>query len=261
MQDRPPPDVVDRITASPRWRSVDHRQVVDSTNTVVAQLAARGEPPGLVVVADHQTQGRGRLDRSWQDQPGGSLAVTALVAAPDRPTLVPMAAGLSVVDAAAAQGVRTSLKWPNDVLTAGGRKCSGVLIETAGDGHLAVGIGVNVDWRERGDDVDRSWGSLAEERGGDVDRWQVLADLLRSLDGHLTQIHDAPERLLDTYRRRCGTLGREVRVELSDDVLVGTAEDVAEDGSLLVRTVDRTVPVHAGDVHHVRPTSVRTRRG
>lgn len=261
MPDRPPPEIVDRITASPRWRSVDHRPVVGSTNTVVADLAAEGAGPGLVVVADRQTAGRGRLDRSWRDQPGGSLAVTALVAAPDRPTLVALAAGLAVVDAAAAQGVGTALKWPNDVLTAGGRKCSGVLIETVGDGLLAVGIGVNVDWRERGDDVDPSWGSLAEELGGDVGRWQVLADLLRSLDGHLTQVGDDPGQLLDTYRRRCATLGREVRVELSDDVLVGTAEDVAEDGSLLVRTTRGTAAVHAGDVHHVRRTSLRTRRG
>lgn len=251
---RPPPVIVDRITASPRWRSVDHRDVVDSTNTVVADLAADGEEPGLVVVADHQTAGRGRLDRSWLDQPGGSLAVTALVAAPDTPTLVALAAGLAVVDAAAAQGVSTSLKWPNDVLTADGRKCSGVLIETVGAGHLAVGIGVNVDWRRRGADLDPSWGSLAEASGGDVDRWRVLADLLHALDGHLTRIEDDPGQLLDAYRRRCVTLGQDVRVDLAEGVVDGTAEDVAEDGSLVVRTGGGTVAVHAGDVHHVRRT-------
>lgn len=226
--------------------------MVGSTNTIVADRAASGEPPGLVVAAERQTAGRGRVDRTWVDQPGGSLAVTALIAAPGRPTLVPLAAGLAVADAAAAQGVATQLKWPNDVLTVDGRKCSGILVETVGGGSLAVGIGVNVDWRQRSADVDPSWGSLAEGRGGDVDRWELLRDLLRSLDGHLTQVEETPDDLLAVYRGRCVTLGREVRVELSEGVVVGTAEDVVADGALVVRSGDATVTIHAGDVHHVR---------
>lgn len=253
MPDRPPPRIVDRITASPRWRSVEYRRVVGSTNTVVAERAAGGEEAGLVVVAERQTAGRGRRDRSWFDQPGGSLAVTALVRAPDCATLGTLAAGLAVVDAAAAQGADTALKWPNDVLTPDDRKCAGVLLETAAGGLLAVGIGINVDWRQRSAEVDPAWGSLAESRDGDIDRWVLLADLLRSLDDHLNQAEVRPDALLETYRARCSTLGRDVRVELSEGVLVGTAEDVAEDGALVVRTGRRTVTVHAGDVHHLRP--------
>lgn len=253
MADRPPPEIVDRITASPRWRQVEYEPVVGSTNTIVAERAAAGEQPGLVVVAERQTAGRGRRDRSWSDQARGSLAVTTLVRAPDRATLVTLAAGLAVGDAAAAQGIDTTLKWPNDALTPDDRKCAGVLIETVTGGLLAVGIGINVDWRQRSDHVDPSWGSLAESLGADVDRWVLLADLLRALDGHLGQADARPDRLVETYRGRCSTLGREVRVELSDGVLTGTAEDVAEDGALLVRTGERTVTVHAGDVHHVRP--------
>lgn len=248
MVDALPPEIVERITASPRWRQVDFRPVVDSTNTVVRRRADEGERPGLVVVAERQTAGRGRLDRSWVDQPGGSLAVTALIGEPDPPTLAAIAAGLAVVDAAAAQGVDTALKWPNDVL-ADGRKCGGILVESTGGGNLAVGIGVNVDWRERADDADRAWGSLAEAARHDVDRWQLLADLLRALDGHLGQDAGA---LIDGYRRWCTTVGREVRVELPDRELVGVAEDVGDDGSLHLRTADGTVEVRAGDVHHIR---------
>lgn len=253
MSDRPPPDVLEAITASGRWRRVEYEPVVGSTNTVVTERAADGDEPGLVVVASQQTAGRGRLERSWRDQPDGSLAVTALVGAPARPTLVPLAAGLSVRDAAAAQGVDADLKWPNDALTPDGRKCAGVLIETVARGHLAVGIGVNVDWRQRTADVHPSWGSLAEHLGDDVDRWRLLADLLAALDDHLDLVETAPDRVLDAYRAHCTTLGREVLVELSEGVITGIADGVADDGALLVLTGERTVPVHAGDVHHVRP--------
>lgn len=249
MPDRPPPRIVDRITASPRWRSVEYRRVVGSTNTVVAERAAGGEAPGLVVVAERQTAGRGRRDRSWFDQPGGSLAVTALIEPPDPATLAPIAAGLAVVDAAAAQGVGSTLKWPNDVLV-DQRKASGILVETVAGGLLAVGIGVNVDWRDRDRQVEDSWGSLAEGTGHAIDRWQVLADLLRALDGHLGQ---DPEALVSTYRGRCATLGRDVRVELAGGVIEGVAADIGVDGSLHVHTDDGVIEVQAGDVHHLRP--------
>lgn len=250
MTDALPPQIVDRITASPRWREVDFRAVVDSTNTIVRRRAESGERPGLVVVAERQTSGRGRLDRSWLDQPDGSLAVTALVEAPDPPSLAAVAAGLAVVDAAAAQGVNAALKWPNDVL-ADGRKTGGILVESVAGGSLAIGIGVNVDWRQRTDEVDPSWGSLAEAAGHDIDRWRLLADLLRALDGHLAQ---EPDALIDVYRGRCTTVGREVRVQLPDREIVGTAEDIGRDGSLLVRAHDGLTTVRAGDVRHVRPT-------
>lgn len=253
MPDHPPDQIIDRITASPRWRRVEYEPVVGSTNTIVAERATQGAASGLVVAADHQTAGRGRLDRSWVDQPGGSLAVTALVARPPRSTLVPLAAGMAVSDAAAEQGVHTALKWPNDVLTGDERKCAGVLVETVAEEQLAIGIGVNVDWRHRTGEVDPSWGSLAEEVDADVDRWRLLADLLHALDEHLGRIEGEPDRFLDVYRSRCLTLGRDVSVELSDGVLDGTVVDVSDDGALLVQTGERTVPVRAGDVHHVRP--------
>lgn len=249
MVDALPPEIVARITASPRWREVAFEPVVDSTNTEARRRAEAGDAPGLVVVAERQTAGRGRLDRSWLDQPGGSLAVTALVEPPDPATLAPIAAGLAVVDAAAAQGVEATLKWPNDVLV-DQRKASGILVETVAAGLLAVGIGVNVDWRDRDGRVDEAWGSLAEGAGHDIDRWRVLADLLRALDGHLGQ---DPDALVGTYRGRCATLGRDVRVELASGVIEGVAADVGADGSLRVRTVDGVVEVQAGDVHHLRP--------
>lgn len=228
-----------------RWTAREHLAETPSTNAVALARAREGAPSGLVVTTDHQTAGRGRLGRRWLDLPAGaSLPVSVLVDAPRRPTLVPLAAGLAVVDAV---GRGAGLKWPNDVLV-GGRKVCGILVESAPDGRLVVGTGVNVDWR--GVVRDGDWTSLAEVDGADVDRGDLLDRLLDGLDARLDL---DPDRLLDDYRRVCVTLGREVRVELPSGVLVGVAEDVDGSGALRLRTGEGAVTVRAGDVEHLRP--------
>ena len=155
----PDPRLARLVAASRRWRKIEHLEVTDSTNSVAAAGARSGSPAGLVVVADHQTAGRGRFGRRWEDRPGGSLLMSCLVDMPPRPTLVPLAAGLSVADVVTRAGPDPELKWPNDVLIAG-RKCAGVLVEVCSP-LLVVGIGVNIDWR--GEVPPESWTSLAEE--------------------------------------------------------------------------------------------------
>lgn len=233
-----------------RWRLIEHNGEVGSTNEIVADRARLGEPDGLVVVADHQTRGRGRLDRAWEDRPGRSLLMSALVGgAFPRPTLVPLAAGVAVADALAELEARPALKWPNDVLV-GEHKCGGILVERV-DETVVIGIGVNVDWREV-DGRGERWMSLAEALDGDVDRWDLLVRVLRALDRSLIQGRDTPDRLLDRYRLLCSTIDQEVRVETSDGVLAGIAEGIDDDGALLLRTGDRSVRLHVGDVTHVR---------
>ncbi|MFN2556464.1 MAG: biotin--[acetyl-CoA-carboxylase] ligase [Nitriliruptorales bacterium] len=241
------------VAVSGRWREIEHLEVTESTNSVVAARARAGVPAGLVVVADHQTAGRGRFARRWEDRPGGSLLMSCLVEAPARPTLVALAAGLGVADAVARAGAEPELKWPNDVLIAG-RKCAGVLIEApAGTERLVVGIGMNTDWRgEARPGTTAPWTSIAEELDRDVDRWDVLVELLETLDRRLGQ---GTDRLLADYRQDCSTLGREVEVERRDRPIVGRAVDIDERGALIVVTNDSTVVVDAGDVTHVRPVA------
>jgi BirA family transcriptional regulator, biotin operon repressor / biotin---[acetyl-CoA-carboxylase] ligase len=233
-----------------RWRLIEHHDEVGSTNEIVADRARLGEPDGLVVVADHQTRGRGRLDRTWEDAPGRSLLMSALVGgAFPRPTLVPLAVGVAVADALVELGAQPALKWPNDVLVAEG-KCGGILVERV-DELVVIGIGMNVDWRGV-DRRDAAWISLAEVLDRDVDRWDLLAQVLRSLDQAVGEAQEVPDLLLDRYRRVCSTLDQDVRVETSDGVLAGVAEGIDDDGALLLRTGERSVRVHAGDVTHVR---------
>lgn len=253
------PAVTALLDAATGWHAVAHHREVTSTNDVALERLRGGAAPGLVVTADHQTAGRGRAGRGWDSgpRPGASLLCTATVPASGHGDgLVPLAAGLAVVDAARSTGADLALKWPNDAL-AGERKCAGVLAErhTVGsDEVLLVGIGVDVDWRGHARDGDAAaWTSLAEELDRAVDRGAVLAVLLRSLAGWLDAARQDRDGLLDTYRIRCTTLGRDVEVQLPGGRrLGGHAVDVDRDGRLLVDTGRERVAVSAGDVVHLR---------
>ncbi len=242
-----------------RWHTLEHHDQVGSTNDLVAAAARAGAPAGLVVSADRQSAGRGRRGRVWEDQPEGrSLAVSVLVAAPAAgATLVPLATGLAVADAFAEHGGRPRLKWPNDVLlpvAEGGRpaKAGGILVEHHGE-HLVIGVGLNLDWRgHAGDDGEPGRVSLAGSTARDVDRWAVLADLLRALDRRLHQAADEPDRLLVDYGARCQTLGQQVRVVTATGELTGTADGIGRDGSLELSTPSGVVVVTEGDVIHLR---------
>jgi BirA family biotin operon repressor/biotin-[acetyl-CoA-carboxylase] ligase len=251
----PTPALAALLEGPSRWHTVDHRTAVGSTNDVAASALAAGSPPGLVVVADHQTAGRGRRGRRWDDRPdGATLPVSVTLPRPPVPTLVPLAAGVALVDAVRHVGVPAVLKWPNDVLVEGSdgtRKLAGILVEARDDG-LVVGMGTNVDLREQ--PVDGAT-SLVEEAGGPVDRWAVLLALLRALDRWTTDLDEGREAaVLAAYRERCTTLGRGVEVALADGSgLRGRAVDVTATGALVV-DVDGSgaVTVTAGDVRHVR---------
>jgi BirA family biotin operon repressor/biotin-[acetyl-CoA-carboxylase] ligase len=233
---------------------------VDSTNQVVLDEAAAGAPEGLVVVAEHQRAGRGRLGRTWVSPPGGSLLVSVLLrpdVTAEQLHLVTMAAGISIA-AAVSEVARVDavLKWPNDVLV-DDRKLAGVLVEVdiAGDGTLravVLGVGVNVNW----DTVPHEIAAIATacnlEAGRPVSRADLLVAFLRGLEHRLRAL----DAVAAEYRGRLGTLGRQVRVELADGPLVGRAVDVDHAGRLLVE-VDSgcIVDVAAGDVVHLRTTT------
>lgn len=238
-----------------RWTSLVHLTATTSTNDVVAARARAGEPAGLVVVADRQTAGRGRLARPWEDRAGGSLLVSCLVdTSPQPPDLTPLAAGLAVADAVRAAGSAPELKWPNDVLVAG-RKCAGILVEAVRRGdevRLVIGVGVNVDWA--GASPPAGGTTLAEATGRPVDRWQVLADLLAALHRRLGELEREPGQVPRDYAAACTTLGRRVRVTLpASEVVVGEATRLDQQGALVVAVEGAEVTVRAGDVEHLRP--------
>jgi BirA family transcriptional regulator, biotin operon repressor / biotin---[acetyl-CoA-carboxylase] ligase len=255
------PRVVALLEAGAGLHAVVHLAEVTSTNDVALDRLRAGEPPGLAVVGDRQTRGRGRAGRGWEDGPSpeASLMVTVAVLAPTTGVeLVPLAAGLAVVDAAGAAGIDLRLKWPNDAIV-DDRKCAGTLVErheVADRDVLLIGIGIDVDWRghDRSAEAPPGWTSLAEELGEGVERASLLADLLGALTGHLRSAEQRPSELLGAYRHACATLGSEVVATLpGGDLVSGRARDVDERGRLLIDTDHVLVAVTAGDVMHLRP--------
>ncbi len=189
------------------------------------QDVARGLPIGSVVVTDHQSAGRGRLDRRWEAPPGTALLASFVL---PRHPLLSLAAGVAAAEAC---GPGVGLKWPND-LVIDGRKAGGILVEVAQD-RAIVGIGINLTAAPPGAaTIAQSRDALLESLRAQLARWAV-AD---------------PSEVLDRWRRLSVTLGREVRVELPGRVLEGVAEDIDDSGALIVAGEH----VSAGDVIHLR---------
>ena len=239
-----------------------------STNADLLSLAASDAAlTDVVLVADHQTAGRGRLGRTWEAPAGSSLLCSTLVR-PDLPVdrlhLVTIAVAIAASDACdATAGVRPGLKWPNDLLVAGtdgvDRKLAGILAESVvREGRvqaLVVGMGVNVNWpAELPSDLAPIATSLNHAAGRAVDREDLLVAHLRALELRLGALDTADGRadLLGRYRAASATLGRDVRVETAAGFVTGVASDVTDEGHLVLDAGGETVTVAAGDVVHLR---------
>jgi BirA family biotin operon repressor/biotin-[acetyl-CoA-carboxylase] ligase len=242
---------------APATWTVRNFETLDSTNRYALAAARDGAAAGLVVVAEEQTAGRGRLGRIWIAPPGAALLVSVLLRpalAPDQLHLLTAAGSLAMAEAVEdACGLRPDLKWPNDLLV-GDRKLGGVLAEADIDGRdvraVVVGIGLNVQWDDFPPELAEIATSCSAETGGQVSRAAVLDAFLVRASVRFSD----PDAAFVEYRTRLGTLGRAVRVDLASGPVQGIAVDVAPDGTLLVETADQgIVEVTAGDVVHLRP--------
>jgi BirA family transcriptional regulator, biotin operon repressor / biotin---[acetyl-CoA-carboxylase] ligase len=224
---------------------VRHVTETASTNSdLLAALDAGLVSDRTVLVADHQTAGRGRLGRRWDAPPGANLLVSiAFVEVPAHPAELTHRVGLAAVDAVRrfASERPVALKWPNDVLL-DGRKLGGILAQRSGrTGGVVVGLGLNISWAPTGA------ARLAPDDTPDssVSPAALTAELLDAFDR-------LPTDIFDRYRHTLATLGSRVRVELPAGVeLVGTATSVDESGRLTVVDDDGAAHVvDAGDVIH-----------
>jgi BirA family transcriptional regulator, biotin operon repressor / biotin---[acetyl-CoA-carboxylase] ligase len=252
------------LGTSPVFNRIDVVDETGSTNADLIARAARGDDiDGAILIAEHQTAGRGRQGRTWLGAPGAQIIMSVGVEAGRVPAdgwgWLPLATGVAIVDAVATRtAVEVGLKWPNDVL-ASGRKLAGVLSEVASPQRtIVVGIGLNVTLR--GDEVAApDVTSLAELGVENPDRNRVVVDLLRCLGERISMWHSdggAGVGLAADYRARCLTLGTRVRAILPDaSEIVGVAGDVDARGRLCIDRDGETVVVSAGDVKHLRPAT------
>ncbi len=254
-------EVNDRLQAEGiDWR-VHGLLDTESTNDLVNVAAQHGADDGTTYFAEHQTKGRGRLGRAWHSPVGSGLWFSTLRhhdLGIDEGWRVTIGAGIAVADAIReTSGPTPTLKWPNDVQIEG-RKVAGILTESRVDGGrlkqsvIGIGINVHVDHDEFPAEFRETACSIASA-GGVVKRADLLAAILRGL---YTVLDTPADVLRSTWTEQCPHWGERVRVERDEQMVEGTAVELAENGAFVIELdTGATYPVHAGDVTHLRPVS------
>ncbi len=243
---------------------------VRSTNKIALQMGSTGMPGGVLIIAEAQDQGKGRLNREWVSPPGINLYLSLLLR-PFQPVrefpLFSLATAVAVVQAIrVTTGLPVVAKWPNDILL-DNKKVSGILLETGQksgeDPYLVIGIGVNVNWNA--DDIPEALRaqatSLKIALGRIVDKNRLVNEILIALAQQITLLDNYQSDLVITgLSEMCETLGKPVRVATPDKTYEGVAEGISEEGALILRLADKSQrTIYVGDVTKLtaRPLSVR----
>ena len=203
-----------------------------------------------MIIADTQSEGRGRQGRSWESSSGG-LYMTALLEAGHHSNLMPLVAGVAVAETIRyGFGVEAMLKWPNDILI-GGRKVGGVLVDAdwSGDarGVLLLGVGVNLNNAIPASLNEAT--SLSEEAGEEIDLDAFLDSLLERLNDLLTTLEEDPGKVLAQWEGLSETLGKMIVIKNSSgDVFEGVAQSIDSDGAIVLDCGGRSIRVLSGTV-------------
>ncbi|TDY50701.1 BirA family biotin operon repressor/biotin-[acetyl-CoA-carboxylase] ligase [Alicyclobacillus sacchari] len=229
-----------------------------STNATALDWAAKGLPHGAVVTAAVQTGGKGRRERSWVSPQGGmwfSVLIRQPCALNQAPDLT-LLASLAVRRALAEIGVPADIKWPNDILVAGKKVC-GILAQMRADGewvdHAVIGIGINANFPEERlpADIRHRATTIFSACGFAIERPRVLATILTELDKlyRLLASGEGFASVRGEWLAHCETMGRSVEVAVGNEIVRGTAIDVDDQGSLLVKLAHGDVRrLHSGEV-------------
>ena len=226
---------------------------IPSTMKVARREALEGALEGTAIIADEQTVGKGRIGRFWSS-PKGCIALSIILY--PKPAYLPsliMVASLAVMHTIkCVTGLRSQIKWPNDVLI-NGKKVCGILVESGIQGsesnYAIVGIGINVNLEATClDEVSLTATSLSDELGSQVSRLEIARELLREMECLYLSAQDG-EAVYQEWRQNLETLGRWVNVKSGNDLYEGFAESVEKDGSLMLRLKDGSLKrIVAGDI-------------
>ena len=256
MKDR----IIQALPESCLWQdSVLWFDTIDSTNTRARELARQGAAHGTVLIADHQTGGRGRRGRSFHSPAGAGIYMSVIL----RPHCLPQmimhltcAAAVAMCDAVEnVLGIRPGIKWTND-LVCGKHKIAGVLTELGFDStgnvdFAVIGIGINCCQQEADfpEEIRGIAGSLASVSNQEIDRAKVAAAMMDALYRMDAQLLTGKTQILNRYRAGCITLGQEISLVRGDEIRHGTALDIDEDGALIVRFHNGlTETINSGEV-------------
>ena len=248
-----PAAITDNLGTRFIGRRVIYYPSLTSTNDVAKQEAQRGAREGTVVIAEEQTAGKGRIKRLWLS-PKGSIALS-IILYPNTaylPFLI-MVASLAVVHSIEkVTGLKSQIKWPNDVLI-NDKKVCGILIESGVRGNTVdyaiIGIGINVNLRLADfPEISSVATSLSQELGRNISRLDMIRCLLAETE-RLYLTLPSGDSVYREWRDNLVTLGKKVQVRSGETIYKGTAESVASDGSLFLRQSDGSlIKIVAGDV-------------
>lgn len=248
--------IADGLKVSSVGTKIKVMKSVDSTNEEVKRLANSGEESGLVVAAEEQTAGKGRLGRVWKSDNGG-LYFTLLI----RPELPPSAIASITLAAgyAVCLAIRdytecdAKIKWPNDVII-GNKKVCGILTEMAAQSdqidYVAIGIGINVNHTEFPDEISQKATSLLLETGEKIDRNPFFKSVIQKLDEVLSSfLFSVSLEDIQSFKALCATLGRKVSVQRGGKIVEGTACDITANGELIIKDdAGNNISVNSGEV-------------
>lgn len=227
---------------------------VDSTNRVLKTMAADGADHGTLVVANEQTGGRGRRGRGWLTPKDTSIAMSLLLRpeiSPAKVALLSLAASVAVAKGIRqVTGLEAGIKWPNDIVV-NGKKVCGILLEMDADEqnvhYIVAGVGINVHLMDIPEEIRATATSLDLELGHPCSRVEIVKAVMRATEETEKLLKDGS--FMSVYESLSVTLGHPVSVQAVGETFTGTAEQIREDGVLMVRTESGAVrEVMAGDV-------------
>jgi BirA family biotin operon repressor/biotin-[acetyl-CoA-carboxylase] ligase len=242
-----------------------HFSQLPSTNSYLKEKGTVGEQEGLIVLADTQTMGRGRLDRKWFSPAGGlyfSVLLRPMTLHLKETPIITLTVGVAVASVLqSALGLTPQLKWPNDVLLAN-KKVAGILVESAFIGqdidYAVIGVGVNANTQvtEFPSEVQKTTTTLQEMLHRMIDLPRLFGYLIGQLEFWYIRLRDQGFKAISKhYRRICTTLGQCITVDLGDKRLTGVAKDIGPDGSLILQTATGREAINFGDIVSSTPAS------
>lgn len=237
-------------------RNFIYSEEVESTNTMLFDKTNNYNINGTTFLAEKQTNGKGRLNRTWISSKGQNLTFSILLTKVNsllqKVNFINFAASLSISYALEnLYQLKPDLKWPNDVLV-NKKKIAGILLESSLKSNkierLVVGIGLNVNQNLFKGDYAIEPTSVRIENGDLVEREKLLAEILNNFENSLTKIKESQSSILNDWKERCNMIGEKIEIVQGDKSLYGTFDDIDYDGFLILNTKTGYERIHFGDV-------------
>lgn len=257
------PDIIDSeeilplLTTKYIGRNFIHFDEVDSTNVQCRRACSNNPIEGMVVAAEEQTSGRGRLGRSWISPKGTGIWMSIVL----KPNISPMVAPRATLIGAAAvytalkeMGISVGIKWPNDIVI-NGKKICGILTEMNAEiervNYVIMGIGINVNMESFPDELKEKATSLKNELGNEVDRKKLVANILNNFEVFYEEFKNTGDisRVIEICKEGSLLINKEVRVINGNNEVICTVIDIDDEGELIVKHKDGTIKrVISGEV-------------